>query len=112
MKRMFILALVFSAGMFYTNQVVAAASNDNLAVVIDTPGDPAQKVIDKINQWTTLTQAQIDAILAMSANFTWEGPSVTPEAYRTNLKLLKQDIFQNVLTTTQVEAINLARQGG
>ncbi|MBR9919592.1 MAG: hypothetical protein GYB31_02060 [Bacteroidetes bacterium] len=110
MKKFLLMLLVVGAGVMYSNTATATATTANAESELVNPGDPAQRLIDKINTFTTLTQAQVDEILAISANIDWESFD-TPEAYKAQFKLLKQSVRQDVITPTQWQEILDAKEG-
>ncbi|MCB0704769.1 MAG: hypothetical protein KDC34_05640 [Saprospiraceae bacterium] len=102
MKKILLAFALMAACVMYTTEVSASATTT-------VAPDPTQKIIEKLNGWTTLTQGQMDQIAALSANYDWDSIT-TPEAFRVQLKLLKADI-RGVVGDVQFQQIKDS-QGG
>ena len=77
MKKIVVFMLVLAAGLFYSNNAVASVSSvDNVYVSVDSPGDPSQRMIDKINSLTTLTGDQVVQIQTISSGLDWDAPGI------------------------------------
>ncbi len=71
----------------------------DVSTVLDEPGDPAQRIIAKFSQWTTLSQAQQDQIISMSSELTWTG--LTRAEFKQQRRNLVQSVFTEILSADQ-----------
>jgi Spy/CpxP family protein refolding chaperone len=108
MKKVLLLALLFSASLFYVNEAVAATSNDNI-VMEEVGPNPGQRIIDHINQWTVLTQDQINQIIDIANDYDWAS-ATNKQEYRALFKPFRQQV-QALLTPAQIQEIMDNKEG-
>lgn len=109
MKKALLAFALIAVCVMYSNVVSANTFSSDNVTIVDVAPDPVQKIIDKINGWTTLTQDQMDQIVALSANYDWTSIE-TPAEFRAQVGLLKAEI-RPLLTSVQFQEIKDSQEG-
>lgn len=105
MNKILVLVAVLAIG--FSTQLSASTNLTETAVIVDDY-DPAQRVIDKLNEFITLTPQQESSIQSLAAAIDF-GAAQTKDERKTLRKQLKDEIAETVLTNDQKRQIRTAR---